>query len=668
MESPNRFQHENRLGLAHLAVAFTALAIGTVFGVLQAMVRSGAIPVPTTPSYYQFLTAHGILMAIVLTTLFIFGFLVPGTARSLDTPLSPLCRTLAWIGFWLMVGSTVVIVEEVLRNAATVLYTFYAPLQASGAFYIALTLFIVGTWVSSASLFIAYAGWKRVHPGLVTPLFAFTAIATLVMWLEATVGVAIEALFQLIPWSLGWEPHINVELSRTLFWYFGHPLVYFWLMPAYIAWYTIIPKFAGGKTFSDTLTRLAFLLLVVFSIPVGFHHELMDAGLMVGFKYVQVALTYCVVVPSLMTAFSVAISMEQAGRSRGGTGLFGWLFKLPWGDARFLAPALGMIAFIFGGAGGIVNASAEMDATVHNTLWIVGHFHITLATSVILTYFGITYWLLPMMTGKPLWAPRLASLQAVVWVVGMTFMSGAMHIVGLLGDPRRTASTDYGGSAVSAAWDPYMTFVGIGGAILGVGVIMFLAVVLGTVFSSKRAETEFPIAEVMHGGLQPPPILERWTAWISLTVVLVIIAYAVPVWNVIADAPPGSPGYNTWGSGSAAPAPASTPSSTTPAPAGQVSFAHDVESIFQAHCAACHISTVSGGLSLASYAALQKGGTIVPGPVFKAGDPAHSILIQIVSAAGPWPGGVRMPLGGPYLSNAEIATITKWIDQGAKNN
>jgi cytochrome c oxidase subunit I len=540
------YPREDKLGLAHLYVACAALFVGAIFGVLQALVRNGTLPVPVSPSYYQYLTAHGILMAIVFTTFFILGFLVSGTARALGEPFPPLARQLSWVGFWTMLISTVVVVVEVLSNSATVLYTFYAPLQASALFYIALTTFVVGSWITGVGIFIAYTHWRRAHPGQLSPLFAFMAVATMVLWLEATVGVAIEAIFQLIPWSLGWEPTINVELSRTLFWYFGHPLVYFWLLPAYIAWYTIIPRIVGGHIFSDSLARLAFILLIVFSIPVGFHHEMMDTGISANWKFVQVVLTYCVVIPSLMTAFAVTASLERAGRARGGRGLFGWIWVLPWGDPRFLAPACGMLSFVLGGAGGMVNASYEVDATVHNTLWIVGHFHVTLATSVVLTFFGITYWMLPMMTGKALWGRRLAIAQTLVWVVGMTLMSGAMHIVGLLGDPRRTASTNYGGSAVSAAWDPYMTFVAIGGSLLGVGVIMFLAIVIGTTFSSKRQESELPIATPMAGGLQTPAILERWIVWVGLTVVLVLLAYGIPVWQMIHDAPPGSPGFHTW--------------------------------------------------------------------------------------------------------------------------
>jgi menaquinol-cytochrome c reductase cytochrome b/c subunit len=102
--------------------------------------------------------------------------------------------------------------------------------------------------------------------------------------------------------------------------------------------------------------------------------------------------------------------------------------------------------------------------------------------------------------------------------------------------------------------------------------------------------------------------------------------------------------------------------------AATVSFKKDIQPIFAAHCATCHISIVSGGLSLASYQGLVKGGTIVPGPVFTAGDHAHSVLWQIVSPGTGQPGGQRMPLGGPYLSDAQIKTIADWIDQGAKDN
>ncbi|HXT36916.1 MAG TPA: cytochrome c oxidase subunit II [Chloroflexota bacterium] len=111
------------------------------------------------------------------------------------------------------------------------------------------------------------------------------------------------------------------------------------------------------------------------------------------------------------------------------------------------------------------------------------------------------------------------------------------------------------------------------------------------------------------------------------------------------------------------------PGTPTAGPSGPaVSFKADIQPIFTAHCAACHISTQLGGLSLASYAGLQKGGTLVPGPVFKAGNHAQSLLWKMVQPGGGYPGGNRMPLGGPYLTPAQIQSIASWIDQGAKNN
>ncbi len=100
-----------------------------------------------------------------------------------------------------------------------------------------------------------------------------------------------------------------------------------------------------------------------------------------------------------------------------------------------------------------------------------------------------------------------------------------------------------------------------------------------------------------------------------------------------------------------------------------LSFSKDIEPIFAAHCATCHISAHFANLNLGTYAGLQAGGNVVPGPIVKPGDHTKSTLWQITEPKGPWPGGARMPLGGPvYLSAAEESKIASWIDQGAKNN
>src|SRR5690625_3024563 len=360
------------------------------------------------------------------------------------------------------------------------------------------------------------------------------AVITMLMWEIASIGVAVTVVGQTIPWALGWVDGINVLLSRTLFWYFGHPLVYFWLLPAYMMWYAIMPKIIGGKIFSDSLARFTFILLLLFSIPVGFHHQLTEPGIDPFWKYMQVILTFLVVIPSMMTAFSMFATFEIRGRELGAKKVFGWLKKMPWKDVRFLAPFIGMLFFIPGGAGGIINASNQMNQVVHNTIWVTGHFHLTVATVVMLTFFGITYWLIPSMTGRkftPL-ANKLGIWQTILWTVGMTIMSTAMHWQGLLGGPRRSAYSEYAGNADTLAWGPYQIAQAIGGSILFLGMIVMLIIFVHLAFFAPKGEQAFPIAETANPNEKPPKVFENWPLWIGITLALILFAYTIPLIDI----------------------------------------------------------------------------------------------------------------------------------------
>ncbi|GGJ65773.1 cytochrome c oxidase subunit 1 [Anoxybacillus voinovskiensis] len=540
-------RRDAKLALAHIYVAFIALGLGGLAGLLQTLVRSGKFELPANISYYTILTTHGVLLGLVLTTFFIIGFQFAAVSRTAGT-FSDRVRFWGWVGFWLMTVGTAITAFFILIGQASVLYTFYAPLQAHPGFYLGLTLVVVGSWVSGFAIFAHYARWKKEHPKQVSPLLTFMAVANMILWLVCSLGVAATVLIQLLPWSLGLVDRVNVLVSRTLFWYFGHPLVYFWLLPAYMVWYAIVPKIIGGKIFSDSLARLSFILFLFFSIPVGFHHQLMEPGIDPFWKYVQVVLTFMVAIPSLMTAFAMFATFELYGRSKGATGLFGWLRKLPWGDARFFAPFVGMVFFIPAGAGGLVNASHQLDQVVHNTIWITGHFHLTLATTVVLTFFGAAYWLVPHLSGRVMTKAmnRLAIIQTIVWVIGMTFMSGSMHFEGLLGAPRRSAFSTYGNSPQALEWIPYQIAQAVGGTILFIGIILVLIIITNLAFFAPKGETEFPVAEVAEGAERTPLAMENWKLWIGITVALILIAYTIPFIDMIQNAPPGSKGYKLW--------------------------------------------------------------------------------------------------------------------------
>lgn len=531
----------------YLGVGMAALFIGGALGPLQKLEHVGLNVYPALTdiglnSYYQGLTLHGVLNALVWTTFFIVGFLTFATVHSLERDLSH--PKVNWASLIIMVVGLVMAAIPVLLNLATVLFTFYPPLMASPYYYIGLTLVVIGSWVGGWGMFLTYRAWRKENPGVQTPFIALAANITMAMWQIATLGIATEMLWLIIPWSLGLVDGIDPQLARTFFWFTGHPIVYFWLLPAYVAWYGMVPKQAGGKLFSEPLARLVFWLFLLLSIPVGLHHQYLDPSVPQGWKVVHAVLTYSLFIPSLLTAFNVIASLEIAGRARGGTGLLGWIRTLPWNNPSFTAQNLAMILFAFGGIGGLTNASYNLNLVIHNTMWIPGHFHLTVGSGVTLTFFGIAYWLVPKLANKPLLSNKVALWQAWTWFVGMLLMSNGLHILGLnFGSPRRTmlGVAPY----ASSDWQPLLIEAALGGIILGVSGLLFYYNMLGTVFSKKTLteEIEMPVAEPLDP--HPAPAwLDTWRPWVVATLVLILVSYGPILVYLISNLNLTSPGFN----------------------------------------------------------------------------------------------------------------------------
>lgn len=536
------FWAENRLVLAHIYTSTAALTLGALFGLLQAFSRANWLVMPPWLDYYRALTAHGVLLALVFTTFFITGLSLFIVYRTIPRERKMI---VGWTGYWLMFIGTAMAAGAILSGNATVLYTFYAPLKAHPAFYIGATLLVLGTWFVGFEVLEHVCWFRKNNSGTPIPLPAHGAACTFAMWFIATLGVSAE-MGQLIPWSLGWTPGIDVMLTRMLFWYFGHPLVYFWIMGAYLIWYNVIPTTYQGRLFSDPLARLAFLMLLVLSTPVGLHHEFLEPGIAAGWKWLHMLLTYGVAVPSFMTAFALFASFELAMRRQGKTGFLGVVTGLPWTDPTFTGSAFGMILFIFGGLGGLVNASYSMDVLVHNTMWIVGHFHITVGGPVALTFMGAAYRLVPALTGRKLWAPKLALAQTWLWFIGMALMSSSMHLAGLLGAPRRTSDVTYMGLHGAQSWHTEMVFTALGGTLLYISIILFAAVAVGTHFVNEPADTEFVFAQLDEQTLAPPPAFDALLRWSMVAIVLAFLAYVGPIHEMLGQQHYLSPGMRTW--------------------------------------------------------------------------------------------------------------------------
>ncbi|HSE48440.1 MAG TPA: cbb3-type cytochrome c oxidase subunit I [Terriglobales bacterium] len=532
---------KGRFALAgsHIGVSIAAFAVASFMGVLQALsIADISFPRRDESLFYVSVTAHGVLMALVFTTYFIMGL---GYALAEVNLGRVVGKAAAWFAFVMSLAGSVMAAVSILRGESTVLYTFYPPLQAKPSFYIGATLLVVASWIWGGVMLASYRSWRKENPGVPAPLAIHGMIATILIWYLATAGLAVEVVGMLIPWSLGWVATIDPLVARTFFWWFGHPLVYFWLLPAYVLWYTVLPKVAGGKLFSDSLGRMVFILFVLLSTPVGFHHQFVDPGISSGWKLAHTVLTYAVIYPSLVTAFTIVASLEVAGRMRGGTGLFGWIRKLPWGDPFFASIALAMIAFVFGGWGGAINAAYAMNGMIHNTAWIQGHFHVTVGTTVGLSFMGGTYWLLPRMTGRALRFRALAITQPYLWILGMALFSTSYHIAGIRGLPRRVYSASLNGEQ-GAQWHTLTVIAAVGAVVLLVSALCYVTVAVATWLGGKKGEA--PAFE-FAASLRPPvaSMWDRYGLWTVVAIVLILLAYGYPIVHLLMQARYGSPPF-----------------------------------------------------------------------------------------------------------------------------
>jgi cytochrome c oxidase subunit 1 len=548
----------SKLVRSEFLVAFVALGIGALFGVIQALHRTGVFRgFVSSADYYTILTGHGVLLALVFTTFFIAGLFTWAVANSLERELP---HRIAWSAFWIMLTGTVLAAVSIIGGIvgspsilghdleADVLFTFYAPMKAHPAFYIGAALIIVGSWVAGLAYFKALWDWRSENSGERIPLQTFMVLTTMLMWYVSTIGVAVEVVAFLIPWSLGLIQNIDPLLTRTLFWYFGHPVVYFWLMPAYLVWYTILPKLAGGRLFSDPLARVVFVAFLLLSTPVGFHHQYTDPGIPSGYKFIAMTNTMFLLLPSLLTAFTVVASVEHGARQRGAKGYLSWLRNLPWGKPAFAGCMLAGLMFAAGGFSGMINAGMNINYLIHNTIWVPGHFHLTVGTAFALTAMAISYWLVPQITGKKLRQRTIATLQPYVWFVGMAVMSNAMHRAGLAGIPRRTAEPTYDEFAfegVAGTVGEMRLQIAIGGFLLFVGAAMFLIVMADTLLARRGGtlSVNSNIPEPLSGPDHSPRILDNYKLWTAIALLLIVIAYGPPLASMVADGlfAPGSP-------------------------------------------------------------------------------------------------------------------------------
>jgi cytochrome c oxidase subunit 1 len=248
--------------------------------------------------------------------------------------------------------------------------------------------------------------------------------------------------------------------------------------------------------------------------------------------------TMFLLLPSLLTAFTVVASIEHGARQRGGEGYLGWLTALPWRAPAFTGMVLAGLMFAAAGFSGMVNAGMNFNYLVHNTLWVVGHFHMTVGTAVALSIMASTYWFLPKLTGREVFSKQLGLVQVLLWFIGMVLMGNAMHRAGLAGVPRRTADPTYSNFDYSSALGSISELrlqIALGGVILSLSLVLFFAHLLLSSFavSNRPKATEETLPPALSGPEHAPKVLSNLKLWTAIALVLITFTYVLPVASII---------------------------------------------------------------------------------------------------------------------------------------
>jgi cytochrome c oxidase subunit 1 len=198
-----------------------------------------------------------------------------------------------------------------------------------------------------------------------------------------------------------------------------------------------------------------------------------------------------------------------------------------------LATALSLIMLGFGGAGGLINMSYQLDASVHNTQWITGHFHLIFGGAIVIMYFAIAYDLWPHLTGRALESFGLMRAQLWLWFVGMIVTTFPWHYVGILGMPRRMAFYDYLNPAIAPqAFSVVMS--ALGGFILLISGILFLIVLIRGQIAPQGEAGAYRFAVPVHMPARIPVALNSFGLWLALMIGLTVVNYGYPIAQLMA--------------------------------------------------------------------------------------------------------------------------------------
>jgi cytochrome c oxidase subunit 1 len=480
---------------ANAVAAVVFLAIGGLFGLLVALTRWPEVHLLPADFFYLALTAHGLDVLLVWIIFFEMAVLYFASAVLLGSRLA--APKWAWAGFALMLVGALITNVVVLQGGSSVMFTSYVPLKAEPGFYLGIILFAVGALVGCFVFFatLVVARQERTYEGSI-PLVTFGAMTAAIIAVFTIASGAI-ILIPTLLWSLGLVANIDPILYKTIWWAMGHSSQQINVAAHVSIWYAIAAMTFGAKPLSEKVSRMAFLMYILFLQLASAHHMLVEPGFSSEWKIFNTSYAmYLAVLGSMIHGMTVPGSIEAAQRARGLTkGMFEWLRKAPWGNPAFAGMFMSLVFFGFiGGISGVVMGTEQINLIMHNTLYVPGHFHGTVVAGTTLAFMAITYYLVPLIFRRELKFMKLAKLQPYVFGIGVAGISVFMMGAGTLGVSRRHWDMQFADAILpfdypSAAF-LMMGLNGMSAVLAALGGIMFVVVVVGSVFFGRKLEKD----------------------------------------------------------------------------------------------------------------------------------------------------------------------------------
>lgn len=483
-------------------VAVVCMLIGVLAAIGLVFTRWQAVHLLPVHLYYRFLTAHGLNMLIFFIIFFEMAVLYFAGPVLLNARLP--APKMGWLAFVLMIVGMVTVNYYVMTGEADVLFTSYVPLRANPNYYLGIISFAVGALIVTLHFFAALviAKKEKTYEGSM-PLVTFGALtAAIIAVITLLHGAAIYIPTYL--WSLGLID-LDPQVYRLVWWGLGHSSQQINVAAHVSVWYLLAGLTVGGVVLNEKVSRVAFALYILFISMASAHHLLVDPGVGPAWKIWNTSYAmYLAVLASMIHGFTVPGSIELGQRMRGfNNGLFEWLRKAPWSDPGFSGMVLSILIFGFmGGITGVTIGTEQINIIAHNTLRIPGHFHTTVVGGTALAFMAVTYYVLPLIFRKRVAFWGMAKFQPYVFGIGIVIMSMSMIFLGIFGFPRRHWDVTFSNAPFTAEFHPVTEFfqatMGVGGSIASIGVLMFIAIAVVTVFFGK-AVTEADIKNKASG-------------------------------------------------------------------------------------------------------------------------------------------------------------------------